>query len=258
MNKKMLITGASRGIGKAIALHFAKKNYELVLVARTEEDLKSVALECKSFGAKTYYVLADFSDLKNTKEVIEEIQKTFPSITNLVLNAGISTSVTFEDNSFENIKRELDINYIAPLQIIKEYIPSLKNSGGGNIICISSFSALIPFPGNSSYAASKAAIYSLCKSLKIELDPYNIHVGCVLPGSTKTEMTKEFHNTPFVPFDDPSEIAKCVEDCIIKKEAVVIPGILYNAAALTYKIFPNPVDYLMTLAAKVVLPKLKK
>lgn len=71
-------------------------------------------------------------------------------------------------------------------------------------------------------------------------------------------MTKEFHNTPFVPFDDPSEIAKCVEDCIIKKEAVVIPGILYNAAALTYKIFPNPVDYLMTLAAKVVLPKLKK
>lgn len=64
----MLITGASRGIGKAIALHFAKKNYELVLVARTEEDLKSVALECKSFGAKTYYVLADFSDLKILKK----------------------------------------------------------------------------------------------------------------------------------------------------------------------------------------------
>lgn len=258
MNKKMLITGASRGIGKAIALHFAKKGYELVLVSRSEEELKAVALQCKSLGTKAYYLLADFSDIAKVKEVIEDIQKTFPSITNLVLNAGISTSLTFEDNTLENIQRELNINYIAPLTIIKEYIPTLKNAGGGNIICISSFGALIPFPGNSSYAASKAALYSLCTSLKMELEPYNIHVGCVLPGSTKTEMTKEFHDTPFVPFDDPSEIAQCVDDSINKKEAVVIPGILYNAAALTYKLFPKPVDFLMSLAAKVVLPKLKK
>ena len=258
MNKKMLITGASRGIGKAIALHFAKKGYELVLAARTESDLKSVALECKSLGAKTYYVIADFSDMANVKEVVDEIQKTFPNITNLVLNAGISTSVSFEDNSYDQIKRELDINYLSPVYIIKEYIPILKKVGGGNIICISSFGAIVPFPGNSSYAASKAALYSLCTSLKIELEPYSIHVGCVLPGTTKTEMTKQFHDTPFVPFDDPSEIAQCVEDSIHKKEAVVIPGILYNAAALTYKLFPKPIDFLMSLGAKSILPTLKK
>ena len=63
MNKKMLITGASRGIGKAIALHFAKKGYELILVSRSEDDLKSVTLECKRLGAKTYYVLADLSNV---------------------------------------------------------------------------------------------------------------------------------------------------------------------------------------------------
>ena len=258
MNKKMLITGASRGIGKAIALHFAKKGYELILVSRSEDDLKSVTLECKRLGAKTYYVLADLSNVSKVKEVIDDIQKTFPNISNLILNAGISTSLTFEDNSLENIQNELNINYLAPVTIIKEYIPALKTIGGGNIICISSFSALVPFPGNSSYAASKSALYSLCTSLKIELEPYNIHVGCVLPGSTKTDMTKQFHETPFVPFDDPSEIAQCVEDSIQKKEAVVIPGILYNAAALTYKLFPKPVDFLMTLAAKIVLPTLKK
>lgn len=254
----MLITGASRGIGKAIALHFAKKRYELVLISRSEDDLKAVALECKSLGAKVYYVLADMSDIAKVKEVIDDIQKTFPSITNLVLNAGISTSLSFEDNTMDSIQRELNINYIAPALIIKEYLPEIKKAGGGNIICISSFGAIIPFPGNSSYAASKAALYSLCTSLKIELEPYNIHVGCVLPGSTKTEMTKQFHDTPFVPFDAPSEIAQCVEDSITKKESVVIPGILYNAAAFTYKIFPKPVDFLMGLAAKVVLPKLRK
>lgn len=258
MNKKILITGASRGIGKATAIHFANKGYDLVLVSRTESDLKAVALECKSLGAKVDYVIADLSEVDKIKELVAHLQNRFPDINSLILNAGISTSVTFEDNSMESIKRELDINYLAPATIIKEYIPILKKANGGSIICVSSFSAIVPFPGNSSYAASKAALYSLCTSLKMELDPYNIHVGCVLPGVTKTEMTKQFHDTPFVPFDDPSEIAQCIYDCIEKKEVVVIPGILYNAAAFTYKLFPKPVDFLMNIAANAFLPGLKK
>ena len=171
MNKKILITGASRGIGKATAIFFAKKGYDLVLVSRTESDLKAVALECNSLGVKVDYVLADLSEVDKVKELVIHLQNRFPTIDTLVLNAGISTSVTFEDNSMENIKRELDINYLTPATIIKEYIPVLKKANGGNIICISSFSAIVPFPGNSSYAATKAALYSLCTSLKIELDP---------------------------------------------------------------------------------------
>ncbi|HMV43491.1 MAG TPA: SDR family NAD(P)-dependent oxidoreductase [Leptospiraceae bacterium] len=258
MNKKALITGASRGIGKATAIHFAQKGYDLVLVSRNERDLKSVAEECHAIGVKVDYVVADLSEIEKTHELVSHLQSRFPDIQTLILNAGISTSVTFEDNTIENIQKELNLNYISPAFIIKSYIPKLKSLGGGNIITVSSFSAIVPFPGNSSYAATKAALYSLCTSLKIELEQYQIHVGCVLPGTTRTEMTKQFHDTPFVPFDDPSEIAQCIEDSIVKRESVVIPGILYNAAAFTYKMFPKPVDFLMSLAAKVVLPKLKK
>lgn len=258
MNNKTLITGASRGIGKATAIHLAKKGYELVLVSRNQEELKSVAEECHALGAKVDYVVADLSDISKAHEFVSHLQSRFPEISILILNAGMSTSATLEDNTFENIQKELNLNYISPAFIIKSYIPELKKNGGGNIICVSSFGAIVPFPGNSSYAATKAALYSLCTSLKIELEQYNIHVGCVLPGSTRTEMTKQFHDMPFVPFDDPSEIAKCIEDAIHKKDAVIIPGILYNAAAFTYKMFPQPIDFLMSLAAKVVLPKLKK
>lgn len=255
--RTILITGASRGIGKASSIHFAKKKYNLILVARNEESLKKLAAECNSLGAKTDYIVSDLSSTQNAKEFSNFVQKRFLNITDLVLNAGISTSLRFEKNNIEDIEKELGVNYLAPMTIIKEFIPYFKENKFGNIVSVSSFSALTPFPGNSSYAATKSAIFSLCNSLKIELAEHNIHVAPVLPGGTKTDMTKEFENYSFL-LDEPELIAECLEKALNREESVIIPGIMYNSLAMIYKFFPSPIHSILEFAVKNYFPKIGK
>ncbi len=256
-NRTILITGSSRGIGKATALHLAKKKTNLILVSRTEEDLKQVAIECNEIGAKTEFILADLSSVSNAKEFSQFVQKRFLNITDLVLNAGVSTSLRFEKNNLDNIENELGVNYLAPMTLIKEFIPYFKENKFGNIVSVSSFSALTPFPGNSSYAATKSAIFSLCNSLKIELAEHNIYVASILPGGTKTDMTKEFENFSFL-LDDPEIIAQCIEKALRREESVIIPGLLYNSLAQIYKFFPTPVNSILEYTVKNFFPKFGK
>jgi uncharacterized protein len=256
-DRKILLTGASKGIGKATALHLAYKKASLILVARNESELKILSEECKGLGSEVHYFVADLSTVKNGTEFAKQITNQFSDITDIVLNAGISTSKRFENNSLEDMEFELGVNYLSPVAMIKEFIPYFKEKKYGNIVCVSSFSALTPFPGNSSYAATKSAIFSLCNSLKIELNEYNIHVGCVLPGGTKTDMTKEFDSISYL-LDDPKLIAGCIEDLLNRKESVIVPGLLYNSAALLYKIFPQPINRFLEFTVKNIFPNFNK
>jgi short-subunit dehydrogenase len=256
-DRKILITGATRGIGKATAIHFAKKGANLILTSRTENDLKNVSDECKKLGVQVDYILSDLSSIQNGIEFSKLVLSKQTDITDIVLNAGISTSKRFENNSIEDIEYEMNVNYLCPISIIKEFIPYFKEKKSGSIVCISSFSALTPFPSNSSYAATKSALFSLCNSLKIELAEYNIHVASILPGGTKTDMTKEFSSIPFI-IDEPELIARAVEDAIIKKESVIIPGFVYSSLAQIYKIFPSPINSFLEFTVKNIFPKFGK
>jgi short-subunit dehydrogenase len=255
--KKILITGASRGIGRAIAIELAKSGYSLVLTSRTESDLRKVAEECISFGVKVDYYISDLSSLEAGVDSAKFALNRFDNIEGIILNAGISTSKRFENNSIEDIQKELGVNYLAPVGFIKEFIPYFKTTPNSSIIVISSFSALTPFPANSTYAATKSAIYSLCNSLRFELSEYGIHVGVVLPGGTKTDMTKEFESIPFI-MDTAESVAFSVKNCLEKKESIVIPGMVYSTAALAYKFFQNPIDIALDFAVKNIFPKLGK
>ena len=255
--KKILVTGASRGIGKSIAIELAKSGYSLILTSRTESDLRKVAEECSSYGVKADYYISDLSSLNAGVDSAKFALTRFDNITGIILNAGISTSKRFENNSLDDIEKELGVNYLAPVGFIKEFIPYFKKIQNSSIIVISSFSALTPFPANSSYAATKSAIYSLCNSLRFELSEYGIHVGVVLPGGTKTDMTKDFESIPFI-MDSPETIALSVKNCLEKKESIIIPGLVYNTAALAYKFFQNPIDIALNFAVKNIFPKIGK
>lgn len=219
--KIVLVTGSSRGIGKAIATDFAEKGYNVVINYRKEdneaEKLKE-ELE-KNYNIKALTIKADVSSEQQVKNMIELIMKEFGRIDVLVNNAGIAIDKDFEDRTVEDWQLTLNINLIGPF-IVSKYVGNemLKNKSG-KIINISSTNGIDAFfPTTIDYDASKAGLISLTHNLAIQFAPY-INVNCVAPGWVNTDMNKELPKELIEEetnriykkrFAQPSEIAKVV------------------------------------------------
>ena len=120
--KKILITGASRGIGEAIAYHFADLGFFTILTARTEFDLARVKKEINTSGGHAEYIVCDLSTENSAKELSSKLKSEFGFIEYIVLNAGISTNTDFYNQTPLNFQKELNINYIVPLLFLKELL----------------------------------------------------------------------------------------------------------------------------------------
>jgi short-subunit dehydrogenase len=255
--KKILITGASRGIGEAIALHFSSQGYHTILTARTEFDLARVKKDILSRGGQADYIVCDLSTEESARTLAEKIKKDFGFIEYIVLNAGISTNSDFLSQTPANFQKELNVNYIAPLLLLKELLDEMVKKKKGKIVTISSIAGILPFPGNASYAASKAALISLCMTANLELKKYNIYIGSVLPGLTRTAMTKEYESF-ILPFSNPDEIAISVEEAFNTEKPIIIPGIFNNVVSSIYRYFPEPLNLLVGALSNVLIPANKK
>lgn len=253
----MLITGASRGIGEAIAKKFSTDGYELILLARTEIDLARVQKEIRLQGGKASYYVCDFSDSSLLEQILDKVVINHGFISHLVLNAGVSTNSEFVLHSMEEIKREMEINYFSVLTVIKKFLPKMIENKEGNIVTIGSVMSLLPFPANSSYAASKAALLSFSRSLRLELDRYKINVSAVLPGLTRTKMTEDFHDF-LLPFDEPDTVAEAVKEAIHSKKDIVIPGLFNQAVVNLYNIIPEVFHLALGKAVEFVIPFIKQ
>jgi short-subunit dehydrogenase len=255
--KKILITGASRGIGEAIALHFAERGFYTILTARTEIDLARVKKEILARGGQVDYIVSDLSTEENARTLAEKIKTEFGFIEFIVLNAGISTNSDILSQTAANFQKELYVNYIAPLLLLKELLDEMVKKKKGKIVTISSIAGILPFPGNASYAASKAALISLCMTMNLELKKYNIYIGSVLPGLTRTSMTKEYESF-VLPFSNPDEIANSVEEAFTTEKPIIIPGIFNNVVSTIYRYFPEPLNLLVGALSNVLIPANKK
>lgn len=256
-SKKILITGASRGIGEAVAHHFARKGYFTLLTARTEIDLARVKKEIISEGGQAEYVVCDLSSPEAAKELGFKIKESYGFVEYIVLNAGISTNSDFFSQTPKNFLRELNVNYIAPLLLLKEFLEEMVKRKKGKVVTISSIAGILPFPGNASYAASKAALISIGMTMNMELKKYNIYIGSVLPGLTRTSMTKEYESF-VLPFSEPGEIALAVEEAFQTEKAIVIPGLFNNVVSAIYRYFPEPLNLLVGALSNVIVPANKK
>ena len=221
MNKVALVTGSSRGIGKAIITDFAKKGYNVVINYIKEyneaEKLKE-KLE-NEYSIKALTIKADVSNEDEVQEMVANIKKEFKRIDVLVNNAGIAIDKEFEDRTVEDWKKTLSVNLIAPF-IVSKYVGNemLKNKSG-RIINISSTNGINTFfPTSIDYDASKAGLINLTHNLAIQFAPY-INVNCVAPGWVNTDMNKELPKDLIEEetnriykkrFAEPSEIAKVV------------------------------------------------
>ena len=190
-NKTVVITGASRGIGKDIAIHFANLNANIVLISRNIADLKNLESQLKSKSNKIKSLQLDVSSLDDFMEATKSIEKKFGSIDVLINNAGIT-----KDNLILRLKESdwdsvIDVNLKGCFNGIKAVSKYMLKQKTGKIINISSIIGLSGNIGQANYAASKAGIIGLTKSAAKELGSRNIQVNAIAPGYIETEMTDQ-------------------------------------------------------------------
>lgn len=192
MDKKVvLITGASRGLGAAIAQVFAKNKHNIILnYNNSEKEALNLAEELKQYDVEVLPIKADITDEEQIKNMVETSISKFKHIDVLVNNAAIALDTTFEDKTKENFLKTLDTNLIGPFLVAKYVGDNMQKQKQGNIINISSTNGLETYyEYGLDYDASKAGLISLTHNLALHYAPY-INVNAIAPGWIKTEMTK--------------------------------------------------------------------
>lgn len=221
MNKNVLVTGGTRGIGEAISREFAKKGYDLIInYVNSSEKAQKLKQELeKEYKIKVLPIQTDISNEIAIKNMVDIAINEFGKIDVLVNNAGIVIDREFEDRTVEDWKKTLDINLIAPFVLTKLVGKEMMKQKSGAIINISSTNGLNTYyPTSVDYDASKSGLISLTYDSAVQFAPY-VRVNCVAPGWVNTEMNKELPQD-FVKeeterilvkrFAEPKEIAKVV------------------------------------------------
>lgn len=220
MRKSVIITGASRGIGKATALTFARNGYDILLCYQSREDeAKSTAEEAKAFGVRAVPFQMDVSSVSDCRRTAAKALMEFGQIDALVCNAGIALPALFTQTSEEEYDRLFSVNTKGVFFLSQAVAKEMIASGGGSIVTVSSMWGIAGASGEVAYSASKAAVIGMTKALAKELAPSGIRVNCVAPGVVDTEMNACYdeeamealaEKTPLGKIGDPEEIAKAI------------------------------------------------
>ena len=193
-NLNALITGGSQGLGKTIAEHFLREGANVVLCARSEQDLLATRDElAQKFPAqKVSAKTCDVSNETQVNELVAFTLRALGSLDALVLNAGINgPKVPTESVSLDEWRRAIDINLFGVLLPCRAAIPHFKKAGRGKIVVLSGGGATNPLPNISSYAASKAAVVRLMETLAEELRSFHVDVNAIAPGALATRLVDE-------------------------------------------------------------------
>lgn len=193
MNKNVLITGGTRGIGEAISREFAKKGYNLIInYIKSKEKAEKLKNELEEkYNIEVLTVQADLADEKEIKNMVDIALNKFGKIDVLVNNAGIIIDKEFEEKTIEDWKQTLNINLIAPFILTKLIGKEMVKNKSGAIINISSINGINTYhPSSADYDASKSGLISLTYDSAIEFSPY-VRINCIAPGWVDTEMNKD-------------------------------------------------------------------
>jgi NADP-dependent 3-hydroxy acid dehydrogenase YdfG len=192
MNKTVLITGATSGIGKSSAYIFAKNGYNLILTGRRLERLNQLKEELENdYSIKVQVLNFDIRNLEDTQQFIKSIDRSIaPTIDILINNAGLAAGYgPIDEGKYEDWDTMIDTNVKGLLYISREIIPIMKEQGFGHIINISSTAGKDVYQNGNVYCASKHAVDALTKSMRIDLLNYGIKVTSINPGACETEFS---------------------------------------------------------------------
>jgi len=253
-SKVIIITGASSGIGHATALALAQHRPKLVLVARREKLLASLAEQVKAAGATAAILPFDLRQRDRVEEMIRSAQKQFGRIDVLINNAAFGFYGSVESASPELVREIFDVNFDAPLFATQLVIPIMRRQGGGHIINISSVAGRRGLPLSGIYSATKFALHGITEALRVEMRGSGIHVSIINPAATRTEfgdairhgdVTEKFRTLGHV--QSAEVVAQSIVRCIQKPKAEVYPYGLSRALVWVNAFTPTLVDKVMTL-----------
>ena len=231
------MTGASRGLGRQIALELTKEGYDIVINYRKEdESLKMLLSEIESSGQKAYKFQADISSFDQAKELVDFAVKETGSLDLLVNNAGITNDKLLARMSEQDFSSVIDINLKGTFNCIRHASRVMMKQKKGRIINISSVIGLIGNVGQANYAASKAGVIGLTKSAAREMAPYGVTVNAIAPGFIKSDMTDKLTDevkqniiasVPMKAIGEPKDVANLVK-FLAKDESGYITGQVIN------------------------------
>ncbi len=210
-DKVILVTGASRGIGKAISIAVAQSGAEVILVARDEEKLKQVNEEINHFKGKAVVIKADFSKENEVIQLFEQIKKKYQRLDVLINNAGVASFGNTEDFPIEEFDKIMNVNIRSVFLACQKAIKLMKEKNSGYIINISSVVGFKGYNEQCAYGISKHGVMGLTKSLAVELQEQNIRVSAILPGGVYTDMVGDARpDLDISVLIDPKEIAHTI------------------------------------------------
>ncbi|MCP3934773.1 MAG: SDR family oxidoreductase [Actinomycetia bacterium] len=188
----VLVTGASRGIGEALARRFADEGANLIVVARSEPELNKLADELG--GAA---LVADLADTEQVDTLIPRAEAAFGGIDILVNNAGLETTAGLTETSVEAIRSVVRVNLEAPIVLTRAVIGGMHKRGRGHLVYTSSLAGIAGFPGLATYAGTKAGLTNFAASMRLELNQTEIGTTIIAPGPVDTRMWGALENEPY-------------------------------------------------------------
>jgi short-subunit dehydrogenase len=248
-DRTVLITGASSGIGKAAALQIGRAGGVVLLVARTEEKLQQVRREIEVLGGVAHVHRCDLSDLDDIDRMAAEVLEQHGRVDILVNNAGksIRRSVSRAYDRFHDYQRTMQLNYFAPVKLILDLLPVMRERDSGHIINISTIGLQTNTPRFSAYLASKAALDAFSRSIAVEIISDGVHITTIYMPLVRTPMiapTKIYDRFPTL---SPEQAAEMITEAIRKRPKRVATA-LGSLGQLGYAIAPGAQDLVVNRA----------
>lgn len=250
--KTALITGASRGIGRAIALEFAHNGVKrLILVARDRQRLAELATEIEPMGVEVITLALDLTQSVQVHIAIAQAWRTHGPIEILVNCAGVAHQTPFLESKLPEVQEEISLNLIGLYTITHVIARRMATRESGTIINVSSLMGKIAAPTMSTYSATKFAILGFTEALRQELAPYNIRVMALLPTLTDTDMTRDLKLFRWVVPMTPERVAKVLVAGLDKDTSEILVGWQSHLAVWCNRFAPWLMEKILLLASPV-------
>lgn len=261
----VLITGASQGSGKATALLFAQKGFDVVLAARQADRLEQVAETVRGLGRRALAVPTDVAESESVERLVQQALR-FGTIDVLVNNAGICLTGTMAETTAADWQQIMNTNFWGYVYTIQALLPQFLQRGQGTIVNVGSFGGKMPLPNMTAYCASKYAVTGLTDTLRLELAPKGIQVCAVHPGVINSDFLER---AVFRGQDDqasvasrqqmestltgawvsqPEDIAQAIWDAVEKRRSEVVVGAVVVATE-AYRLLPGAMQWMLSQAA---------
>lgn len=193
--KATLVTGGGSGIGRAIALGFAREGAKVAVMGRRREALEALVSEMRQSRVEGKAVVSDVTRAEAVRNAVEEVEQAFGRLDVLVNNAGTLSATTVENISEEEWDRVIETNLKGPFLVSRAVLPAFRRTGGGAIVNIASILGLVAMKNRAAYCASKGGLVQLTKAMALDHAHENIRVNCICPAIVETELVKDLFDS---------------------------------------------------------------